>query len=557
MDSSSARLVAALLSQTPGSEVLESGPGGARVSLALVPLKHMVVIFEAAEHPVQLAEQIKQAVASGTKGVPLHVVVVNPKNLEVDSVIKAQVPAMFLQKTAVIAWSWVPGQAAVAVRNNPFPQVVAAVKLANSDASLSLDEVREHSHRAADEVRTFQQAVMQRKPLVSYGIAVVCVALFALQMFWGDGLPVLAASRMGAEIPTRVLAGEWWRLFSVMLLHANFFHLLMNMLAMLSFGPFLERLMGNGRYLLLFVLSGLGGSLLSLVRGGDGIGVGASGGIWGLMVAGAVVVTWPRGLLPAALAMQLRQRAWVPVGINLVYSLQPGIDMLAHVGGGVTGGLLVLALTRGSTPNELLKPSKLFNAAALAVALVLAGSMGVALVQGKPWELSGPWKLAPVALEGTGLGMSVPAGMDLRRDPANRRWHWGELNSTGAEFIVLVTEPVAKEADFTHALDDMVAELVKPAEGMHYGQKPKKVTLPSGREVVFAELIPDAKDDVRFMWQWWSLEAGRQWVMVLANALNTTSADRKKQLEAVADSVISTGPAPTRKAPPSPHAPAE
>lgn len=537
MDSSSARFVAALLSENPGSEVVERVPGFTRVSLALVPVKVVVAVLEVGGPAFQLSERIKQLTENAQMGVPLHVVLVNPGAADVTELLKTHIRPAALQMKQMGGWNWVPGQEIVSVRGPVVMQVMAAAKLANSTADLSLEAMTDASHREAGVVHSFQQSVMQRKPVVSWAIAVVCVAFFGLQMFWGDGLPVLAASRMGAEIPSLVLAGDWWRLFSVMLLHANFFHLLMNMLAMLSFGPFLERLMGSGRYLLLYVLSGLGGSLLSLTRGGEGIGVGASGGIWGLMVAGAVAVTWPRGLLPGSLALQLRQRAWVPVGINLVYSLQPGIDMLAHLGGGLTGGLLVLALTRGATPNELLKPSRLFNLAAFVVAMLLAGSMGIALVQGKPWTLSGPWTLAPATLEGTGLGLSVPEGMTLQREPENRRWHWGELNSTGVEFIVLVTEPVPADADFTHALDEMVAELVKPAEGLHYAKAPQKVKLPSGREVVFAELVPDDKDDVRFLWQWWSLEKGRQWVMVLANALNTTSEERKKQMVQVADSV--------------------
>jgi membrane associated rhomboid family serine protease len=191
---------------------------------------------------------------------------------------------------------------------------------------------------------------------------------------------------MGGLIPSRVLAGEWWRLFAVMLLHGNVLHLAMNMLGLLSFGPFLERLIGSSRYLALFVLSGLGGALLSLTRGGDGLAVGASGGIWGLMVAGAVVVTWPRGLLPAALAHQLRQRAWTPVGINLVISLQPGIDMLAHVGGGLAGAALVYVLTRGAPAEKPLARSMLTDALAVVVGLLLVGSMGLALAQGRPWR---------------------------------------------------------------------------------------------------------------------------------------------------------------------------
>jgi membrane associated rhomboid family serine protease len=229
--------------------------------------------------------------------------------------------------------------------------------------------------------------VRERHSVISWSIAAVCVAIFGLQLVWGEGNPVLAAARMGALIPSRVLGGEWWRLFSVMLLHGSLIHLALNMLALLSFGPFLERLIGNARYLLIFVLSGFGGAVLSMMRGTEIIGVGASGGIWGVMVAGAVVVTWPRGLLDAGLAHQLRQRAWTPVVINLVYSLQPGIDMLAHVGGGLVGGALVYALTNRAAHHEPLKEPVPFKIAAAVVGLVLAVSFGIALAQGRPWSI--------------------------------------------------------------------------------------------------------------------------------------------------------------------------
>ena len=534
MDSSASRFVAALLSQTPGSEATTS-PGGTTLSMALVPVKQVVVVLEASEHQVQMKEQVKQAVATAKLGVPLHVVIVNRREIDVTDALKENIS--LVQMKAITGWNWVPGKDAVCVRGPTLPQVISGAKLANSSASLSLEAMKEVSHREAYTVREFQAALMQRKPVVSWALAAVCVATFTLQMQWGDSQPVMAAAAMGALIPTRVLEGEWWRLFAVMLLHANFIHLLMNMMATLSFGPFLERLMGSGRYLLLFVLSGLGGSLLSLTRGGEGIGVGASGGVWGLMVAGAVAVTWPRGLLPYSLAMQMKQRAWVPVGINLMYSLQPGIDIRAHLGGGIAGALLVLGLTRGAVPNELLKPSRALNLAAVGVGLLLAASMGISVMKGKPWELTGPWKLARVTLEGTGVSVMVPSSMTVRHEANTTLWHFGELNSTGAEFIVQVLAPLKEDLDVSHALEELVTENEKAADGLHYTQKPKIVKLPSGREVVKAEMAPDDKDDVRYLHQWWSME-GHRWVLVLANVLNSTSPERHQQLEVVADSVL-------------------
>src|SRR5262252_7552037 len=90
---------------------------------------------------------------------------------------------------------------------------------------------------------------------------------------------------------------------------------------------------GGPRYLLLYVVSGLGGSLASFLRSQEMMSVGASGGIWGLMVAGAVLVTWPRPGQPILVAPSQRDRAWSPVVLNALVSLQPGIDALAHFGG--------------------------------------------------------------------------------------------------------------------------------------------------------------------------------------------------------------------------------
>jgi rhomboid protease GluP len=537
MDSPAARLAAALLAQNPGAAITERGSHALVVSLPLGSVRATVVLLEVAESGPALEARVKALVEQAVMGQPLHVVLVHGPALDVRAALEAQIKPTGLQMKQVGGWSWVPGGKAVSVRGPSVGALVAAADHANATPGLSLENVTVEVEAEAGRVGQFHGALMARPALVSWAIAGVCVVFFGLQYGWGGGLPILAASRMGAEIPSRVLAGEWWRLFSVMLLHANIFHLAMNMLALLSFGPFLERLIGSGRYLALYVLSGLGGALLSLTRGGDGIGVGASGGVWGLMVAGAVAVTWPRGLLPASLAHQLRQRAWTPVVINLLYSLQPGIDLLAHLGGGLSGGLLLFLLNRGGTGTEPLKRSPALSALGGLMGLALAASMGLALWQGKPWELTGTWTLEPVALEGTGLHVDVPTA--LRRVPDDKagRWRWGDINDEGVGLVVVVTELLPEDEDLTGAPDVMMEELQKPPEGLHFGQKPRKVTLPSGQEAVFVELVPDDADDARFVWQWWTLEQGPRWVMVLANALKTTSEERKQQLLQIADSV--------------------
>lgn len=393
--------------------------------------------------------------------------------------------------------------------------------------------------REIETARAFLATLLQRRPVVSWVIAALCVGFFGLQLLWGRGNLLLPATAMGAEVPARVWAGEWWRLLAVMLLHGSFNHLLMNLLALLSFGPFLERLIGSARYLVVYVLSGLGGSLLSLQRGGEGIGVGASGGIWGLMIAGAVLVTWPQGHVPAVLAQQWRRRAWGPVAINLAYSFLPGIDFRAHLGGGLAGGLLLAGLLRAARATQMLAPGAGARVAAAVVAVALALAAGLALAHGKPWLLSAPWELSPVALSGTNLALQVPGVFLPGRSTGELRWKWGDLLAQGAEILLQVLPADAGDPDQT--LEQVRQELeARPQAGMKRVHLPMRTDLPSGRAAVVTEMVPMDKDDGRRLWMWWVIVEQRP-VMVLGNVIQELAELRRADVVRVVDSLQAAG----------------
>lgn len=125
---------------------------------------------------------------------------------------------------------------------------------------------------------------------------------------------------------------QYYRAFTAMFLHANFQHILFNMIALLIVGPAVEVLLGKARFLVLYLLAGLGGSVASYLLSPANIaGLGASGAIMGVM--GAYVVVGLRRRLPIAPVVGL-------LVINLLIGFSGSIDWRAHLGGLAVGALL-------------------------------------------------------------------------------------------------------------------------------------------------------------------------------------------------------------------------
>ncbi|XP_024400713.1 RHOMBOID-like protein 1 [Physcomitrium patens] len=131
---------------------------------------------------------------------------------------------------------------------------------------------------------------------------------------------------------------QGWRLMSCVWLHAGVFHLLVNMIALLVFGIELERDFGFIRIGLLYLISGLGGSLLSSLFNHNAISVGASGALFGLLGAttSELITNWSRYRSRCSQLFQLI----IVTGVNLAIGLLPRVDNFAHIGGFVTGFLL-------------------------------------------------------------------------------------------------------------------------------------------------------------------------------------------------------------------------
>ena len=144
---------------------------------------------------------------------------------------------------------------------------------------------------------------------------------------------------------TDLVAGDWrWlRLLSCCFVHAGALHLFMNMYGLYVLGPLLERMWSPIRFLLLYLIAGLGGSCVAMALVPSGL-VGASGAIWGVMVSLAVWVFLNRHFMPPALVRSWANNLLVVFGLNVAISFLPHISWAGHFGGGAVGGLCALLL---------------------------------------------------------------------------------------------------------------------------------------------------------------------------------------------------------------------
>jgi rhomboid protease GluP len=173
--------------------------------------------------------------------------------------------------------------------------------------------------------------------VIMYGVSV----LLATRVDWDIALLLL-----GAKSNAAIDAGQWWRLLTPMVLHGNLMHLLFNSWALYVLGTEAERVFGTLRFLALYLLAGLAGSIASYMFNPDALSVGASGAIFGLLGALAAFSYTSRSFIGwEASKMQLGQMATL-AAINLGFGFLPGtnIDNSAHIGGLIVGGIVGLAL---------------------------------------------------------------------------------------------------------------------------------------------------------------------------------------------------------------------
>ncbi|NRN76600.1 rhomboid family intramembrane serine protease [Lactobacillus helveticus] len=189
-----------------------------------------------------------------------------------------------------------------------------------------------------------KQKINFSQSFVTLGILIVLLIVFLIEVFLGGSENINVLMKMGAMNNYAVVAGhQWWRLFAAQFLHIGVMHLVSNAIIIYYMGQYMEPIMGHVRFLVTYLLAGIGGNLFSLAFSSDrGLSAGASTALFGLF--GAMVAIGLRNLHNLMISFLGRQ-ALVLALINLALDIfVPGIDIWGHIGGLITGFLLAIIL---------------------------------------------------------------------------------------------------------------------------------------------------------------------------------------------------------------------
>ena len=181
---------------------------------------------------------------------------------------------------------------------------------------------------------------------VTFVMLVIMIIYFIFVTLNGGTTDPETLVKYGALYPPFMLIyGEYYRLITSIFMHIGLMHIFFNGYALYIFGPQIERLMGAKKYLLFFLLTGIGGNVATFFFNFETISAGASGSLFGLFGAFFYLIHRHRDMVTP----EGRKSILSLLAVNLVITIAvPNISITAHFGGFIIGYLLSYIFINGS-----------------------------------------------------------------------------------------------------------------------------------------------------------------------------------------------------------------
>lgn len=220
-----------------------------------------------------------------------------------------------------------------------YPKLIEELKSDKSDAVDFFKMTEDMNKKSMEEEKTFKRWNNKPSKFNATNIIIaVNIIVFILMYLLGNGSEDSKTLLMfGANYAPLVKMGEAYRVVTSMFIHIGLIHILCNMYALKCIGPEIEKFYGSKKFLIIYLLSGIVGSLVSCVFTPDALSAGASGAIFGLFGSLLYFGTEFRSTLDGILRSPIMPVIVVNLALGFII---PGIDIFAHIGGLVAGYLL-------------------------------------------------------------------------------------------------------------------------------------------------------------------------------------------------------------------------
>ena len=196
---------------------------------------------------------------------------------------------------------------------------------------------------------------MSRRVVVTYILFALNILVFLLMEFAGGSTNESTLMAFGVKSNPAIDNGQLWRFITPIFIHIGPLHLLFNSYALWVVGPQVEKLYGNARFFIIYVLTGIAGVFASYRIHPDSISAGASGAIFGLFGALLVFGLKYRKSIPPFFQRAVGRGVIPVIIINLIIGFSiKGIDNSAHIGGLIAGAALaaILPYERAGVPTH-------------------------------------------------------------------------------------------------------------------------------------------------------------------------------------------------------------
>lgn len=222
-----------------------------------------------------------------------------------------------------------------------FPDIIKKSKIKEKGMELFFKLTSEINKKNEQEGIKAEEIFKQKKPIITVSLIIINVIVFILMYIFGKGSQdAFTLIKFGAFQKDLILGGEYYRLITSAFLHIGIFHLLFNCYALYVIGRQLESFLGKIKFLIIYLVSALCGSLMSMIFP-ISISAGASGAIFGLLGSLLYFGYNYRVYLGTVLKSQI-----IPlILINLIFGFMvSGINNAAHIGGLIGGILITMSL---------------------------------------------------------------------------------------------------------------------------------------------------------------------------------------------------------------------